>query len=95
MASLANVGKSVGLTTFIATQPAFHRSFARGENLADISAKAQVRVGPTVIELAACGWARFWRMFSGYLTTWALIMPLPLPIYPPGYLITWALIMPD
>ena len=38
----ANIGKSIGLTTFIATQPAFHRSFARSENLADISAKAQV-----------------------------------------------------
>ncbi|GAB4813666.1 hypothetical protein N2152v2_000712 [Parachlorella kessleri] len=43
LASLANVGKSVGLTTHIATQPAFHRSFARGENLADISAKAQAQ----------------------------------------------------
>ena len=38
----ANIGKSIGLTTFIATQPAFHRSFACHENLADISAKAQV-----------------------------------------------------
>jgi glutamate N-acetyltransferase/amino-acid N-acetyltransferase len=43
MASLANVGKSIGLATFIATQPAFHRSFARSENLADISAKAQAQ----------------------------------------------------
>lgn len=43
LASLANVGKSVGLATFIATQPAFHRSFAKTENLADISAKAQAQ----------------------------------------------------
>ena len=43
MAALANVGKSVGLTTYIATQPAFHKSFAKTENLADISAKAQAQ----------------------------------------------------
>lgn len=43
LASVANVGKSVGLATFIATQPAFHRSFARSENLAHISAKAQAQ----------------------------------------------------
>ncbi|KAL4425099.1 hypothetical protein ABPG77_010413 [Micractinium sp. CCAP 211/92] len=43
MASLANVGKSIGLTTFIATQPAFHRSFCLRENIADISAKTQAQ----------------------------------------------------
>ncbi len=43
LASAANVGKSVGLTTYISTQPSFGRSFARGENLADITAKAQAR----------------------------------------------------
>lgn len=43
MAALANVGKSVGLTTYIATQPAFHKSFAKSENIADISAKAQAQ----------------------------------------------------
>jgi hypothetical protein len=43
MAALANVGKSVGLTTYISTQPAFHRSFAVSENLADISAKTQAQ----------------------------------------------------
>ena len=43
LASLSNVGKSVGVTTYVATHPAFMRSFARGENLADINAKGQVR----------------------------------------------------
>ena len=78
LASLANIGKNVGLATYVATQvgaadgvrstsncgirmgltlghdshanlappcfqPAFHRSFARGNNLADISAKSQAR----------------------------------------------------
>lgn len=32
-----------GLTTFIATQPAFHRSFCLRENMADISAKTQAQ----------------------------------------------------
>ena len=43
MASIANVGKSIGLTTYIATQPVFLNSFIRCENLADINAKTQVR----------------------------------------------------
>lgn len=43
MAAIANVGKSVGLTTYISTQPAFQRSFACSENLADISAKTQAQ----------------------------------------------------
>ncbi|KAK9841961.1 hypothetical protein WJX81_001250 [Elliptochloris bilobata] len=43
MASVANVGKSIGLTTYISTQPSFGKSFARGENLADITAKAQAQ----------------------------------------------------
>lgn len=34
---------TAGLTTFIATQPAFHRSFCLRENLADISAKTQAQ----------------------------------------------------
>lgn len=35
--------RAVGLTTFIATQPAFHRSFCLRENMADISAKTQAQ----------------------------------------------------
>ncbi len=44
LASVANVGKSIGLTTYIATQPVFLNSFIRCENLADINAKTQVRL---------------------------------------------------
>ena len=43
MAAVANIGKSIGLTTYIATQPAFFKSFAKSENIADISAKAQAQ----------------------------------------------------
>ncbi|KAK9813139.1 hypothetical protein WJX72_009670 [[Myrmecia] bisecta] len=43
LASVANVGKSIGLTTYISTQPAIQKSFARHENLADIMAKAQAQ----------------------------------------------------
>lgn len=43
LASVANVGKSVGLTTFIVTEPAFQKSFCRAENMADISAKTQAQ----------------------------------------------------
>lgn len=43
MAAIANVGKSVGLTTYISTQPAFYKSFAKVENISDISAKSQAQ----------------------------------------------------
>ncbi|KDD72631.1 DUF647 hypothetical protein, partial [Helicosporidium sp. ATCC 50920] len=43
LAALANVGKNVGLATYVATQPAFHQSLARRGNLADISAKSQAQ----------------------------------------------------
>lgn len=46
LASAANVGKSMSMATYIATQPAFQRSFARAENLADINAKGQVSFLP-------------------------------------------------
>ena len=44
LAAAANVGKAVGLTTYISTQPSFGASFARGgTNLADVTAKAQAQ----------------------------------------------------
>jgi len=43
LAAAANVGKAVGLTTYISTQPSFGASFARGANLADVTAKAQAQ----------------------------------------------------
>ena len=42
LASIANVGKSVGLATHISTQPSFVKNFARQDNLSDLTAKAQV-----------------------------------------------------
>jgi hypothetical protein len=42
LASVANVGKAIGLATFVSTSPAFLRSLATRENLADLSAKMQV-----------------------------------------------------
>jgi len=55
LAAAANVGKSVGLTTYISTQPSFGKSFARRENLADITAKAQAQqMVVDTFGLAAC-----------------------------------------
>lgn len=45
LASIANVGKSVGLATHISTQPSFVKNFARQDNLSDLTAKAQVCTG--------------------------------------------------
>ena len=55
LASAANVGKSIGLTTYISTQPSFGKSFAKRENLADITAKAQAQqMVVDTLGLAAC-----------------------------------------
>lgn len=43
LASVANVGKSVGLATHISTQPSFVKNFARQDNLSDLTAKAQAQ----------------------------------------------------
>ena len=63
LASTANVGKSVGLATYLACMPAFQKSFALGENLADLNAKSQVRpagAGPAVgaSDASATVWTR-------------------------------------
>jgi len=51
LASVANVGKSVGLATHISTQPSFVKNFARQDNLSDLTAKAQVRAWPCMAVL--------------------------------------------
>lgn len=43
LATLANVGKSIGLAAYLATTPAVHKTFALADNLADISAKGQAQ----------------------------------------------------
>jgi len=43
LASLGNVGKSVGLSIALATQPAFHKKFSLSDNMADITAKSQAQ----------------------------------------------------
>ena len=43
LASVGNVGKSVGHSIALATQPAFHRKFAEAGTMADITAKSQAQ----------------------------------------------------
>ena len=43
LASVANVGRAVGLTTFVSSQPAFMQALSAGGNLADLSAKTQAQ----------------------------------------------------
>ncbi|CAM6119398.1 unnamed protein product [Calypogeia fissa] len=42
-ATMANIGKSIALAAYLATSAAIHKSFAVGDNLADIAAKGQVQ----------------------------------------------------
>jgi glutamate N-acetyltransferase/amino-acid N-acetyltransferase len=43
LASVSNVGRAVGLTTFVSSQPAFMQALSAGGNLADLSAKTQAQ----------------------------------------------------
>ncbi|GBG86874.1 hypothetical protein CBR_g42158 [Chara braunii] len=43
IATLANVGKSIGLAAYVATTPSMNKSFALMENMADVAAKGQAQ----------------------------------------------------
>jgi hypothetical protein len=45
LTSIASVGRAVGLTTFVATQPAFMQALCKSGNMADLFAKTQVGCG--------------------------------------------------
>jgi len=61
LASVSNVGRAVGLTTFVSSQPAFMQALSNGGNLADLSAKTQAQhmaVDTVALALAAgLNWA--------------------------------------
>ena len=44
LASLANLGKAVALSAFVAVTPSFQHALCKGSNLADITAKNQAQV---------------------------------------------------
>ncbi|RAL43603.1 hypothetical protein DM860_017346 [Cuscuta australis] len=43
LASIANIAKQISLACYLATGTAVHRSFARSDNLGEVSAKAQIQ----------------------------------------------------
>ncbi|BBN17116.1 hypothetical protein MPTK1_7g12120 [Marchantia polymorpha subsp. ruderalis] len=43
LATVANIGRSIALAAYLATSSAIHKSFAIGDNLADVAAKGQVQ----------------------------------------------------
>lgn len=43
LAGVANIGKAVSITAYASTQPAIMRSFARMDNLADVTARCQAQ----------------------------------------------------
>jgi len=83
MAAVANIGKSVGLTTYISTQPAFYKSFAKSENIADISAKAQAQ--QMAIDTLGLALAVSLNLAVRRNATYARMLPLAMfPILVPG-----------
>jgi hypothetical protein len=45
LTAVSNVGRAVGLTTFVSTQPAFQQALCAGGNMADLASKTQVWCG--------------------------------------------------
>ena len=79
LASLGNVGKSVGLSIALATQPAFHKKFALADNMADITAKSQAQhvVADTIGLGLALGMSYFANGISPWLRTALPILSFP------------------
>eukprot|EP00882_Tetradesmus_deserticola_P022938 GHRQ01024944.1.p1 GENE.GHRQ01024944.1~~GHRQ01024944.1.p1 ORF type:complete len:166 (-),score=19.81 GHRQ01024944.1:83-580(-) len=46
LTAVSNVGRAVGLTTFVSTQPAFQQALCASGNMADLASKTQVQQIP-------------------------------------------------
>jgi glutamate N-acetyltransferase/amino-acid N-acetyltransferase len=44
LTAVSNVGRAVGLTTFVSTQPAFQQALCASGNMADLASKTQVNI---------------------------------------------------
>ena len=88
MASLANVGKSIGITTAVSVAPSIARTFLKPghENLAELTAKtnAQIVIADNVgLGLAvAASWAAGRRLAAAGLSVSPLRWGLPLALFP-------------
>ena len=74
LAGIANIGKAVSITAYASTQPAIMRSFARDDNIADVTARCQAQnmvVDQAAILLAS---ALTWSVRKSH--KWQLLLPL-------------------
>jgi hypothetical protein len=49
LTAVSNVGRAVGLTTFVSTQPAFQQALCASGNMADLASKTQVNTERRVV----------------------------------------------
>jgi hypothetical protein len=52
LTAVSNVGRAVGLTTFVSTQPAFQQALCASGNMADLASKTQVCQVPRALTAA-------------------------------------------
>ena len=74
LAGIANIGKAVSITAYASTAPAIMRSFARDDNIADVTARCQAQnmvVDQASILLAS---ALTWSVRNN--AKWQLLLPL-------------------
>ena len=81
LATVANIGKSIGVSTSMSITPAIHRSFAMSENMADVSAKNQAQqvVADNVGLALAVGLSKWWAHVS---PSKAAVTLMPFAAYP-------------
>ncbi|KAL0461495.1 UNVERIFIED_CONTAM: protein root UVB sensitive 4 [Sesamum latifolium] len=87
LATIANIAKQISLACYLATGSAVHRSFAIGDNLGEVSAKAQIQTVcfDNVGLLLAATFNILFRnkqSFSLKMSAYCVLAALPFVVYP-------------
>lgn len=70
LTAVSNVGRAVGLTTFVSTQPAFQQALCASGNMADLASKTQVRSSTARVAVCLALLGKFLQSTSGQSTSW-------------------------
>lgn len=81
LTAVSNVGRAVGLTTFVSTQPAFQQALCASGNMADLASKTQVGVACADRVLIWCTHTRGVCIGAGVRCDWQTTQHAKLALY--------------
>jgi hypothetical protein len=81
LTAVSNVGRAVGLTTFVSTQPAFQQALCASGNMADLASKTQVGVACADRVLIWCTHTRGVCIGAGVRCDWQKTQHAKLALY--------------